>query len=425
MMKRNKAYIREIYVVFFLILIICSAIFFLFPVLNEEIIRYERGNILSGEADGDGSNGAGSIADHPELSIKETADSSMIISNSSDKESGLFTPEVGDYIVITILARNISSVNFPKGTVSIRWKYADKSGNDYSVSDVEKFQIFVDGLIHDYHINIGENPRWDSSGKISEIKIELPEVEGVDIDIEKISLKKRVATSVDSHVNRFFRNNFNIREVNRFFIPAYLGFIMLCFFTCSLKLVSKKVITGKMAFSFAAMILVVFSFYYMRNEVFTVKSYFDSYRKNISEGDFKNTYLGFYDFKKFIAWLDENTPENENLIVLVRGEQIYIMSEMAYNLYPKDIKFINISGKSLGDIETDIDIAIRDSEREYSYLVSLSGEDFINRDLSMVDASDPGFEGADIEEKIKTLQKKYVLEKNYREAGGFLYRINN
>lgn len=424
-MKRNKAYIREIYVVFFLILIICSALFFLFPVLNEEIIRYERGGILSGEAGGGGSNRAGDIAGRPELSIRETADSSLVISNPSDKESGLFSPEIGDYVVLTILARNISSVDFPKGTVDMRWKYAYSSSNDYSASDVEKFQIFVDGLIHDYHINIGENPKWDPSGKISEIKIELPAVEGVNIDIEKISFRKRAAAPVDSYINRFFRNNFNIREINRFFIPAYLGFIMLCFFIYSLKLVSKKVITGKMAFSFAAIILVVFSFYYMKNEVFTVKSFFDSYRKNISEGDFKNTYLGFYDFEKFIAWLDENTPENENLIVLVRGEQIYIMSEMAYNLYPKDIKFINISGKSLGDIETDIDIAVRDSEREYSYLVSLSGEDFINRDLSTINANDPGSEGTDAEEKIKILQKKYVLEKNYRETGGFLYRINN
>ncbi|MDD3520983.1 MAG: hypothetical protein PHU65_07130, partial [Actinomycetota bacterium] len=226
-------------------------------------------------------------------------------------------------------------------------------------------------------------------------------------------------------INRFFRNNFNIREINRFFIPAYLGFIMICFFIFSLKLVSKKVITGKVAFSFAAIILVIFSFYYIKNEIFTIKSYFASYRNHIAEGNFKNTYLGFYDFEKFIAWLDESTPDDENMIVLVRGEQIYIMSEMAYNLYPKDLKFINISGKSLDDIEDDIDMAVNDPEKKYSYLVSLSKDDFIDKDLSMPDESELKKDIANIEEMIENLQKKYVREKNYRETGGFLYRINN
>lgn len=425
-MKRNKAYIREIYVVFFLIIFICFTLFFLFPVLNEEIICYEKGGILSGKTDGGGSNGDVYNAEGSGLTVKETKDSSLIISNPLDKKTGLFNPEVGDYMIFTILAKNVSSVDFPKGTVNIRWKYADSGESDYTTSEVEKFQIFVDGIAHDYHINIGENPKWDTSGKmIGEIKVELPAVDGVNIEIKKISVRERLAEPIDSHINRFFLNNFSIREVNRFFIPAYLGFIMLCFFIYSLKLVSKKVITGKIAFSFAAIILVVFSFYYIKNEIFTVKSYFDSYRKNIAEGDFKNTYLGFYDFEKFIAWLDENTPEEDNMIVLIRGEQIYIMSEMAYNLYPKDIRFINISGKSLDDIEADIDIAVKDSGQKYSYLVSLSKDDFIDMDLNTTDEDDSGNDRAGIEEKIKDLQKKYVLEKNFRAAGGFLYRINN
>ena len=426
-MRRNKAYIREIYVVFFLILIVCFNLFFLFPVLNREIAEFERSGVISDKAD---SYTVRSEADDNDIDsgiviISENDDSSLVISNSSGDNSGLFDAETGNYIIFTIFARNISSTDFPRGTVSVRWRYAGDGSSDYDYgpSEVEKFQIFVDGLVHDYHVNIGENPQWDTSREISEIKIELPEVEGVNIEIEKISVRERLAAPVDSYINRFFRNNFNIREINRFFIPSYMGFIMLCFFIYSLKLVSKKVIIGKVAFSFAVIILVIFSFYYMKNEIFTVKSYFDSYRKYIPKGDFENTYLGFYDFERFIMWLDENTPEDENMIVLVRGEQIYIMSEMAYNLYPKDIKFINISGKSLEGIEADIDAAIRDSGKKYSYLVSLAKDDFIDRDLSVLAGGGPDGDHKEIEETIKCMQDKYLLEKNYREAGGFLYRI--
>jgi hypothetical protein len=192
----------------------------------------------------------------------------------------------------------------------------------------------------------------------------------------------------------------------------------------SLKLVSKKVLTGKVAFSFAAIILVIFSFYYIKNEIFTIKSYFDSHKQKILQADFENTYLGFYDFEKFISWLDENTDENENMIVLVKGEQIYIMSEMTYNLYPKDLKFVDIgNNKNFNDIVKEINDIITDSPLRYNYVLSLSKDDFIDAGYTDSDSTKDNIEKT--EDSKKSIQKKFVLEKKYKEVGGYLYRIIN
>ncbi|MBC8390174.1 MAG: hypothetical protein H8E13_19275, partial [Actinobacteria bacterium] len=146
-------------------------------------------------------------------------------------------------------------------------------------------------------------------------------------------------------------------------------------------------------------ILVLFSFYFLSLQAFTVKSYWDSYRKYIISGDLKNTYLGFYDFEKFISWVDEKIPKDENLIVLVRGEPVYIMSEMSYNLYPRDIKFINISNKENGQILDEIININSKNSNNYKYIISLSEDDSISlKDLDLIF--------------------------KYRENSGFIYKIN-
>ena len=124
--------------------------------------------------------------------------------------------------------------------------------------------------------------------------------------------------------------------------------------------------------------LFVFSIYFFKNEIITVKSYYDSYKKNIRQTDLKNTYLGFYDFEKFISWAAKKIPANENLIVLIRGEQIYIESELAYNLYPRDIKFINISQSTTEKIAEEISMINSEASsqnKNYKYLIALSDED--------------------------------------------------
>ena len=160
--------------------------------------------------------------------------------------------------------------------------------------------------------------------------------------------------------------------------------------------------TGKMIFSALVIILFIFSVYFFKNEIITVKSYYDSYKKNIRQANLKNTYLGFYDFEKFISWASQKIPENENLIVFVRGEQIYIESELAYNFYPRDVKFINISQNTAEKINNEIlDINSQTENQDknsYKYIIALSAEDVKNIDV-------------------------LTLEYNYRPDAGFIYTL--
>ena len=94
-----------------------------------------------------------------------------------------------------------------------------------------------------------------------------------------------------------------------------------------------------------------------------------------------------------------NIPEGQNLILLVRGEPVYIMSEVAYNLYPRDIKFINISGMQEDKIVEEISIINDENNMGYSNIVVLS-------------------------EKDKLSSYKLTLTDSYRDTGGFIYSLN-
>ena len=75
------------------------------------------------------------------------------------------------------------------------------------------------------------------------------------------------------------------------------------------------------------------------------------------------------------------------------------MSEMSYNLYPRDIKFINISNKENGQILDEIiNINSKDSNN-YKYIIALSEED-------------------------STSLKDLNLIFKYRENSGFIYKID-
>ena len=115
-------------------------------------------------------------------------------------------------------------------------------------------------------------------------------------------------------------------------------------------------------------------------------------------GSLDKTYLGFYDFEKFIMWVDGTIPEGMDIIVYVRGEPVYIMSEMAYNLYPRDIKFINISGKTYDEINAEIESISEGHEDAYNYLIALSEDD-----------AHSAF--------------RFELLARYRTTGGFIYRV--
>ena len=219
----------------------------------------------------------------------------------------------------------------------------------------------------------------------------------------------------------------NIEQINRFLTPAYifLTFSLILFFIYILlyrekrSTISVKNETFKNAFAnmfkdekqkippakilvfISTAILLAFSFYFIALNSFTIKSYVDSYRQIVLKGELDKTYEGFYNFRRFISWIGQKVPEGENIIVLLRGEPVYIMSEMAYNLYPKDIKYMDVSTKNDQQILIkikEINQASKNNNFSYKYIVIISKEDIPQtEDLELID--------------------------KYKENGGFLYRL--
>ena len=333
--------------------------------------------------------------------------------------------KAGNYFKFNLRAKNNSSTDFPAGSINIKWKYENE--NSYNPLNQESMQVYIDGLYHNYYDAVGENKNWQPGKKISSILIELPDVSGVNININEISFNKRAVFPLDSYINRFFKNNFNFIKTNRFLIPSYAAFLFILIIVYSLKLVSRKVTTIKIIFGAAVIILFIFSMYFFKNEILNVKSYYDSYKKNIISGNLKDTYPGFYDFEKFLRWADGKIPKDKNVIVLIRGEQIYIESEMAYNLYPRDVKFVNISKSSQNDIFSEIsDInsnsssntnntkSKTDTNNHYEYVIALS-EDDIKDANTIIDNS--------TENKGRNLSDILNPKYNYKPDAGLIFTL--
>ena len=126
------------------------------------------------------------------------------------------------------------------------------------------------------------------------------------------------------------------------------------------------------------------------------------------------------------------------------------MSEMAYNLYPRDVRFVDISDKNIevidkeiksltGNHEIDADKTSKDkmlsdnikntannkatkSNKTYNYIVALSKEDFIGKSIN--NESDEN-KSSDESSNIDNLSKKYILKYNYTDLGGFVYEIKD
>ncbi|MFC2145054.1 hypothetical protein ACFLQQ_01860 [Actinomycetota bacterium] len=316
-------------------------------------------------------------------------------------------PEISHYLMVEITARNTSSVDYPAGTAAVKWNPVD---DETATSDQQKFKIYIDGASHDYYVPVGENKYWTRAGSIHNLVLETPQIEGVDIKVGQISLKKRIAFPVDIYADRKLQDlsGGTARTIDPFLIPTYI--LLILFLTLSVifyflfrSYYSKQgrrisQVIKKAVFIFIISILLLFSVSFVYKEIITVKSYWDSYKKHIVSGNLDETYLGFYDFEKFIMWVDGAVPEGKDIIVYVRGEPIYIMSEMAYNLYPRDVKFINISGKTFNEINAEIDSINEARKDAYDYLIALSEDD-----------TSSAF--------------RFELLSRYRTTGGFIYRI--
>jgi len=356
-------------------------------------------------------------------------------------------PQISDYLFVSMTAENLKDVQFTTTSIAVNLseetidlpfntkendKNSNKTGNQNNLNKKsaytiqERFKIFIDGINHTYYIPVGENKYWTynwspegliKKTSIDNLVIEMPEIDGILIDINKIELKKRNFLAPDSYINYFFKNYFDITYINRYFTPTYI-FLILCLLMLVInKLISinvikklliktpnKKVIVKKITLFplhiliLLILILTLFSFYFINNNLFIIKSYWDSYKKYILSGNLDKTYYGFYNFEKFIHWIDKTIPEGENLIVLLRGEPVYIMAEMVYNLYPRDLKFLSVSNKSSKQIISDIEKINLDSKNKYKYIVILSKEDILqSSELTFID--------------------------KYRQTGGYLFKL--
>ncbi len=321
--------------------------------------------------------------------------------------------------MVEITARNTSSVDYPAGTAAVKWNTAD---DETASMDQQKFKIYIDGISHNYYVPVGENKYWTGTGEgtgtvpvtgtmnIRNLVLEIPQIEGVEIDIGQILLKERIAYSADIYIGKKLQvfSGETTRTINPFLIPTYILLILFLTLSAIFYFLFRSYFTKqgikisqiikKAAFIFIISILLLFSVSFIYTEIITVKSYWDAYKKHIVAGSLDQTYLGFYDFEKFIIWVDGTIPEGMDIIVYVRGEPVYIMSEMAYNLYPRDIKFINISGKTFDEINSEIEGINESPTDAYNYLIALSEDNAYSA-------------------------SRFELLARYRTTGGFIYRI--
>ncbi|MCG2789665.1 MAG: hypothetical protein L6405_06935 [Actinomycetia bacterium] len=367
------------------------------------------------------------IIHYPQDEIEKTKNKILNIS----LEQARFIPEIGDFIIIDIRAENIGNVKYPSSSIAVKWEHiTDKASDDTGMAEIKKQQtcrIVIDGIRHSYYIPIGENPVWTqisgpggtidsdsldnnivSDNFVSSISIEPPEIEGIEIKISEVKLIRRLFLPLDSYINYWAKKLMNIEQINRFLTPAYifLTFSLILFFIYILLYRGaakerQKITPAKILIFISTAILLAFSFYFIALNSFTIKSYVDSYRQYIIKAEFDKTYEGFYNFRRFISWIGQKVPEGENIIVLLRGEPVYIMSELAYNLYPKDIKYVDVSKKNDQQILSEIrkiNQAGKNNKFNYKYIVILSHEDILQtEDLKLID--------------------------KYKENGGFLYKL--
>jgi hypothetical protein len=327
-------------------------------------------------------------------------------------------------------AANTGNISHPSGSIAVN--LGEERIDDTTVYKIqERVKFYIDGLNHTYYIPVGENEyymyEWDLEQNmlkesLNSLVIEVPDIEGVSIEVESIELKKRSFFALDSQINYFLRKNFNIPQINRYLTPVYvfliLFLILYLIFVLMFPKHKRKADSRSMRYKGASkisrssflyilpvvlavvLLLAGSSLYFMGNSFFTAKSFWSSYRQYIISGNLKDTYRGFYDFEDYILWLDKRIAENENLIVLLRGEPVYLMAEMAYNLYPRDLKFINTGGKNKEQIIDEIKDINTLSKDSYIFINVLTREDFFD-------------------------SENLIFIDSYSDTGGFLFKLGN
>ena len=215
------------------------------------------------------------------------------------------TSGIQDYFVINIAATNTESVQYPSISAEINWKSA--SIESFKAVQGQKFKIFVDGISHNYYIPLGENKYWttaqsgsDAPPIVNAILLELPQIEGIDFSVYEVELKRRIFFPLDVYLNLQIKEVLEIQPsflINRFLMPAYIMLILTIIMAGLFQLIFKNYLgpgstskvqrdrntatPAKLIIIASVSILFFFSFYFLSIQVFTIKSYWNSYKKYI------------------------------------------------------------------------------------------------------------------------------------------------
>lgn len=265
------------------------------------------------------------------------------------------------------------------------------------------FRLIIDGITHTYYIYPGKSLNYLEGPGFVSLALELPELDGIDFKVTGITFSRRIAYPVDIKSAQYLISAFGSETISSLIVSFYIGIFLilliipLFFFIFK----PKKKIAKVISVSLLASLLVFSSLFYIRS-VYVAKSYYDSFIDEISQGRIDEIYQGFYGFRKFIKWLGKKIPSGSDIVVFMRGSPVYLRSELAYNLYPRDIRFIDISGNDKMQV---ID-TLESLAREKRYIVLLTEKDKIFL---------KGLEN-DISFRI-------VFESKYREDAGYIFRM--
>jgi hypothetical protein len=299
---------------------------------------------------------------------------------------------VYDFFDIKVSLKNTGGVPVQTSAASINW---DASLGDAS-RNVETFTLYIDESAHRYRVPIGQNKRWVQES-VRSFSVEIKDIEGIQVHIEEVSLKRRLPPAIDVHLNIWAADLLGTRSIAPFAVPAY---VLLLYGMIAGSLYYKRFKPAAFGFrTFASFLVLItlfsFSIYFLRKQFMAVKSHSISAKESVKDHGIQNTYFGFLDFRKFLGWIGENIETEQDILFLVRGTPVYIMSEAAYGLYPRKLEFINIS-RSTAEIFEDIE-----RFKEYRYIIAMTSEDVM---------------------RIRNVEGIEIIAR-YREDAGFVIRI--
>lgn len=299
-----------------------------------------------------------------------------------------FKPSIYDQIFIRLKASNTKGSDYQKISGVI------KAGDlDYHIS------IYIDSFSHGYYIYPGLEEGYPGQESIEKLYFSLPQLHCIEYEVEKINLSRRVFYPVDIKAVSFVVSLFSLDELSMvlmsFYMAVFLAILLFIAFYFIFR--PKKAITKIISISLISMAL-AYSVWFFARSIFITKSYYYSYADDIALGRPDLSYEGFYGFERFIKWVDTSIPRSKDLVVFTRGEPVYLKSELAYNLYPRDIDFMDIAGNDRQIIAERLAknaakgrYLILLSSGDRPYLKSITNSGLLNAELVSKYKEDAGF----------------------------------